>query len=103
MLIASDFLPRPQLRLLWNRLVRPDSVLLLPRSPVGTTAKRRQHFDSLKKSGKTIALSGSGADRAFLFTIVRVGHISPLIISGSGRDLPPNWRFRVIKLLILIL
>jgi hypothetical protein len=52
-----------------------------------TTTERDQHFDGLQKSGKTIALSGFGADRAFLFTIIRVAHHAfPQILSWFAME-----------------
>ena len=59
-------------------LVGPNAILLLSRSSMRATAKGHQHFDGLNESGKTIPLSGPGADGALLFAVVRIKHRSSL-------------------------
>ena len=88
---------RFHLRFWWNRLIGTNPALPLSRPSVGTTAKRHQHFDGLNESGKPIALSGLGANRAFLFAEVGVTHTSSfqlsVVISPPPRPLPPPPRF----------
>jgi len=57
-----------------NRLGGRNAVFFLPGAAPGAAAEGEQHLQRLKHPGQTVALAGTGADRAELFAELGVEH-----------------------------
>jgi len=67
------------LRFRRNRLIRPNTVLPLPRPPMRAATQRHQQLNGLYQLSQAIALPRPSANRTFPFAIVGITHGS----SGS--------------------